>query len=146
MQIIKPGTRFDFVAKQKPFLILSITIVLISVALMGTRGLNFGVDFQGGSEIIVAFKKPLETSEVRKAAEQSGFDADVQTFGSSSENRFLIRIPRISLLTNEKAETIKQAIETQIGKIKRFNYTEEGGDIIYIRFGATELADAEIKT
>ena len=146
MQIIKPGTRFDFVAKQKPFIILSILVVLASAVLMGTLGLNFGVDFKGGSEIIVAFKTTTDTTKVREATKQSGFEkADVQTFGSADENRFLIRIPRISLLTPEKGEDLQGAIAKEVGEIKRFTFTEEGGDIIYIRFKDGEIDQAKLK-
>ncbi len=145
MEIIKPGTRFDFIGKQKPFLILSTTAVLVSIALVGILGLNYGVDFRGGSEIIVAFKAPVTTGEVREAAQKSGFDkADVQSFGASSDNRFLISIPRISILTQESAKKIEETLKADVGEIKRFSWAEEGGDIMYVRFSAGEVDEAKL--
>ncbi|MBH24142.1 MAG: protein translocase subunit SecF [Myxococcales bacterium] len=135
MDIIKPGSRFDFVGKQKPFLIGSVIAVLLSIGLLVGVGLNFGVDFKGGSEIILAFKSDVGSDQVRDAAENLGFaKPDVQAFGDAEEHRFLIRIPSISFLNAESAAKLKTDIEAQLAPIRRFNWSEEGGDTIYIRF------------
>ena len=135
MEIIKPGTRFDFVGKQKPFIVLSVILCATSAILLATVGLNFGVDFSGGSEIILQFNEPVEVGEVRATADKLGLEKpDVQTFGSADEARFLIRIPSASTLDAEKTARVEAALVKDVGEIKRFYWTEEGGDVIYVRF------------
>lgn len=143
MNIIKPGTRIDFVAIQKPFLMVSGVFVLASIILLFVPGLNFGVDFKGGSELILRFDQPVDANAVREATETVGFEgADVQSFGDSSENRFLIRIPRISTLSDASVKKLEELLVADVGKIKRISWSEEGGDVIYVRFegGAVDKA------
>lgn len=135
MDLIKPGTRFDFVARQKPFLILSVVLVLASIVLVGTVGLNFGVDFRGGSELILHFDKPVTSEQVRAGVVDMGFEQpDVQEFGDAAKNRFLIRIPRSSSLNATTSAAIEKSVAAEVGEIRRYTWSEEGGDIIYIRF------------
>jgi preprotein translocase subunit SecF len=135
MEIIKPGTRFDFVGKQKPFIILSLVLCATSAILLATVGLNFGVDFSGGSEIILQFNEAVDVAEVRATADKLGLDKpDVQTFGGPDEHRFLIRIPSASTLDEDKTTRVEAALTKDVGEIKRFYWTVEGGDVIYVRF------------
>ena len=49
MELIKPGTKFDFVGKMKLFLIISIVAVAASILLLIVRGgPNLGIDFRRG--------------------------------------------------------------------------------------------------
>lgn len=138
MNIIKPGTNYDFVSKQKPFLILSAALVVASLLFIGIFGLNYGVDFKGGSEIILGFNKDITTDEVRAAAEKIGFEKpDVQTFGDEANN-FLVRVGSASFLNETNTKDLEKAIAA-VQPIKRFSWSEDGGDIVYVRFNAGEL-------
>ena len=55
MEIFKPGIRFNFLSMSKPFLTLSAFLVLGSWVAVGTIGLNYGIDFAGGSEAVLEF-------------------------------------------------------------------------------------------
>ena len=66
--IVPHGTKFDFVGKRKIALILS-TLFNLSVilwALPQIHGLDYGVDFAGGTEMQVRFDKTVDPGEVRK--------------------------------------------------------------------------------
>jgi preprotein translocase subunit SecF len=146
MDIIKPGTRFSFVEKQKPFLIASAVAVALSVVMIALFGLNYGVDFRGGTEVILAFKQPVNADQVRGATQTIGFvAADVQSFGAASENRYLVRVPSATLLTEANTQELQQSIAKDIAPTKRFSWTEEGGDIIYVRFEKGQLGEEEEK-
>jgi preprotein translocase subunit SecD len=146
MDIIKPGTRFSFVEKQKPFLIASAVAVALSVVMIALFGLNYGVDFRGGTEVILAFKQPVNADQVRGATQTIGFvAADVQSFGAASENRYLVRVPSATLLTEANTQALQQSIAKDIAPTKRFSWTEEGGDIIYVRFEKGQLGEEEEK-
>ena len=54
MEFIKPGTNFDFVGKRKIAIGISIVLIIISIlSIVMHKGLNFGIDFAGGTIIQV---------------------------------------------------------------------------------------------
>jgi preprotein translocase subunit SecF len=148
MDIIPHNTHYDFVGKQKPFLLVSLAAVLVSVALIFGVGINFGIDFKGGSEIVVGFKKAVNADKVREASAKLGFEgADVQSYGGAlGENqRYLIRVPRSTQLTAQATDALKQKLAADLGEVKKFTWTEEGGDIIYVRFAAGVVDQAKLQ-
>ncbi|PHR64362.1 protein translocase subunit SecF [Alcanivorax sp. HI0083] len=76
----------NFMAARKPLGILSLALVIISVALLLTRGLNLGLDFTGGTTVVVKSPVDVELSQAREDLAQAGFgDAVVQHYGSPKE-------------------------------------------------------------
>src|SRR5262245_33645072 len=86
-EVIKPGSQYEFIGRQKYWIGLSIFLTLLTIVMLPLnayvikgRGhlLNWGVDFRGGSEILIEFSRPVDAGEVRKHLAESGFpDADV---------------------------------------------------------------------
>ncbi|MFT6599839.1 MAG: preprotein translocase subunit SecF [Alloalcanivorax sp.] len=73
-------------APRKVLGILSIALVVISIALLATRGLNLGLDFTGGTSVVVKSEQDLDLDQVRGAVAERGFsDAIVQQYGSARE-------------------------------------------------------------
>jgi preprotein translocase subunit SecF len=71
---------------------ISLVTFLFAVFFLATRGLNFGVDFTGGTVIEVHYAQPVDLAKVREQLTVSGLrDAMVQNFGSSHD--VLIQIP-----------------------------------------------------
>lgn len=82
---------FDFMGKRKIALALSVTLVIASMVSLMVNGLNFGIDFTGGTLVEVGYPKSVELNDVRSALGKSGFDeAVVQYFGTSKD--VLIRV------------------------------------------------------
>ena len=76
--------------------------------------LEWGVDFKGGAEMEVKFAERVDDVSVRKAVEAAGFnEATVQIFGPPSDNSFLIRVGRISLMSKEKAASVEQVLRAK---------------------------------
>lgn len=91
MELFKSNTNIDFMAVRKPALVISLILMVLSVAIVFVRGLDYGLDFQGGAMIEVAYDKPVEDAAVRAALTKGGFEqAIVQSLGSSRE--YAIRI------------------------------------------------------
>jgi preprotein translocase subunit SecF len=91
LQIIKPGTRIDFIGKAKLCAVISALAVIISAALIIFKGFNFGIDFVGGTVIQVRFDTPVLSEEVRAAINPVvGAEFAIQTFGD--QNDMLIRV------------------------------------------------------
>lgn len=86
MAMSKEEKNINFMAARKPLGILSIALVVISVILLVTRGLNLGLDFTGGTTIVVKSPVDVELSQTRSDLTEAGFgDAVVQHYGSPKE-------------------------------------------------------------
>jgi preprotein translocase subunit SecF len=140
MELIKPGTRIDFMRQRRFWVTLSLTLSFISLVLslmpagsftkiggitIGT-GPNYGTDFRGGTELEVKFKKPLDAAVVRQAVESvPGFSRpDVVAVGDTSESRFLIRVQEHSSLDESTMQKVRANLCMQGG------YNDEKGNWI----------------
>lgn len=114
MEIIKPGTNFDFLGRRKEALVFSAILVVVIWALVPFR-LNFGVDFSGGTEIEVQFRQPVSAADVRRNVEAAGFaDASVQQIGAEEENGFLVRVERVSILSAEQSGKVEATLQERL--------------------------------
>ncbi len=87
------NNKFDFTGKFTIASIFSLVLVTISLILIFVKGLNYGVDFRGGSEIQVKFTQAMELAEIRNTIHNNGFKgAQIQTIGGASENEYLIKL------------------------------------------------------
>jgi preprotein translocase subunit SecF len=93
--LIPPNTKLDFIRFHKPALLLSIIMVVGSVVLLFTKGLNYGIDFAGGVLMEVQSKQveQVDLSAMREKLDSLEIgEVILQTFG---DNRtVLIRIPQ----------------------------------------------------
>lgn len=112
--MIPPKTHFDFVGKFK--FAIPLSIVLISAVVLGLwkKGLNFGVDFTGGTVLQVKFPEAKTAEEVRKLLTEYGTeDATVVSMDKAGLEY---------LITSRAAQDVKgvselqKKIETQYGK------------------------------
>lgn len=135
MEIIKPGTQFDFLGKRNIALTFSGILILTIFALIPSR-MNLGVDFAGGTEIEVKFTETVEAEDVRKKIEAAGFaDANVQQYGAKEENSFLVRVGRISILSVEQIQTLRTTLTEKLSAygVQAIDFDEHVGDRIDVR-------------
>jgi preprotein translocase subunit SecF len=128
--LIKPGTNHDFVKYRRIAVVVSLIVnALVLVGVTVWPGLNYGVDFAGGTELQVHFKKPAEAGELRDLVSQLGFgEPTVQEYGKKEDNQFLVRVERIALLTPEKAQQIQAAVGQALPGLQSFRFDPEVGD------------------
>ncbi len=80
----------DYLSKRKIFYIISTSLFLIGLLNVIFRGLVFGIDFKGGTEIVLQFDKPVQISQIRQDVNNIGLGiVELKTFGS--ETGVLIR-------------------------------------------------------
>jgi preprotein translocase subunit SecF len=85
-------TKIDFMRFKWQAIILSTVVNVIGIGSLIFQGLNFGLDFTGGTLLEIGYKQPVELTEVRASLDQAGFGgATVQNFGSARD--VLIRLP-----------------------------------------------------
>ena len=139
MQFLKEQTNFDFMGKRKIAALFSGLLIIASIASLAMQGLNFGIDFTGGTMIELAYEEEVNLENIRDILQQSGYgDALVQNFGSIHE--VLIRLPIIESqnmaeLSNQVVATL-QAENTSPLDVRRVEFvgpqvgeelTEQGG-------------------
>ena len=142
--ILPHGTKYDFVGKRHIAVVLSVIANLTVILWAVFHGLNFGVDFAGGTEMEVRFAESLDPGAIRKSVEDLGFkDASVQTYGAESEHSFLIRVGRIALMGEADVKRVEDAVKAKL-PVSSSNFNAEIGDKIDFQFSAP-VAVAELQ-
>jgi len=127
---------FDFLGKRKLAYTVSSILFLASLAIIFTKGLQYGIDFRGGKEFVYVFDTPVNTQDVRSfLTEPLGSSPEVKLFGSESE--ILIRTDN-EATTDEVQNLIEGAITANLSGV---SYSMEKSDSIGPRF-AEDLKSA----
>lgn len=89
---------------------ISLVTFILAIFFLAHRGLNFGVDFTGGTVMEVNYPKAADLESVRKAVDSIGLkEATVQNFGSSHD--VLIRLPvKPGMSVSQLSEQVKNAL------------------------------------
>jgi len=135
MQLINPDSNINFLGKRKIALGLSALLIIISlIALIpGVRGLNFGIDFTGGTLVEVKFKEAPSISDVRASIKPAGYEqAIIQEFGSPEE--IIIRVQ------NKKSED-SSSISNAILKELKSHFGAENIDMRRVEFVGPQVGD-----
>ncbi|GAA0238781.1 protein translocase subunit SecF [Rhodanobacter caeni] len=86
MEIFNHDSNIHFLGMRKYTVAIAIFLMVASVALIATKGLNYGLDFTGGVSMVVDYDQPVEIADVRAALEKGGLDhAVVQSLGGTRE-------------------------------------------------------------
>ena len=117
MEIFKTAKIYDFMGKKVPLLAVSTILVILSVVSLFTKGLNFGIDFAGGTVIQVKYEKEAPISEIRDILKNTKYsNAAITKFGSDEE--IVIRITgTTSSLGVDIGEEMKNIL-AQTGKLE----------------------------
>jgi preprotein translocase subunit SecF len=148
MQLLNKKTNFNFMSKRKIAAVFSLLLILASIGSLITQGLNFGIDFTGGTMIELSYEEDVKLENIRTKLEQNGYgDAIVQNFGSIHD--VLIRLPvhaseNMAELSNRIVAAL-QADHDSVIDVRRVEFvgpqvgeelTEQGGlAMLYALFG-----------
>jgi preprotein translocase subunit SecF len=125
----------DFLGKRRIFYFVSLSLFLIGWISVIFRGLNFGIDFKGGTEIVLQFDKIIDITEVRNDVATIGLgNVEVRTFGG--ETGALIRTELQEVPSNVYPKVV-QNIEDQINNIApgiSFSVVEKSSNSITYSF------------
>ena len=111
----------------KLFNVLSLLLILISLLLLIFKGLNYGVDFKGGTLIeIRSLDKTLNISNLRKSFNNLDLgDVTVKKFGQ--DNDYVVKFEKKQSIEENFIENIKIELSKDIGKIFEFRRVESVG-------------------
>nr|WP_276551107.1 protein translocase subunit SecF [Morganella morganii] len=83
---------YDFMRWDNVAFTISALLLIASVAIIGVKGFNWGLDFTGGTVIEVNFSQPADLDKIRDTVSDAGFkDPLIQNFGSSRD--IMVRLP-----------------------------------------------------
>ena len=150
-ELVPSGTDFDFVSNRKRFLMISLLAVVLSIVMMavnlGTKGsaLNFGIDFEGGSQVRVALDKPVEIEDLRGSLEEFGYAGGSVVAVPDAENQVMIRVKETVSISDEQEAKCKDAVDSLPGaKLAEDRGYEhpQGSSKVFMRFDASPDYDA----
>ena len=113
MEFFRIKNDIPFMRHALVFNVISVITFLIAVGSLATRGLNFGVDFTGGTVMEMHYAHAPDVNKIRESMGRLGFaDAAVQNFGTSLD--VLIRLPVKPGLTSAKlSEQVHEELRKQ---------------------------------
>lgn len=87
------NANYDFLKYRKHWAVVSTILSLLGLSVVVFhKGLNVGIDFAGGTQVVVQFLKPPTADDLRKSLAQTGLgDAVIQGYGAENPDQFMIR-------------------------------------------------------
>jgi preprotein translocase subunit SecF len=101
------NTNIDFVGKRTAFLIVSVCLSVFGIVSVILLGINYKIDFTGGTEIAVRFSQNINTEQIRKCLNKTTLsDAEIKSYGK--ENQFLIRVKEFENASNIIIQSVEK--------------------------------------
>lgn len=142
MQLFPIGKVYDFMSQRRIFIGLSLVLVFVSIVLLFKPGPQLGTDFIGGTEVEVAFEKPVSPEAVRKAVMAADFSRPdvIKVQDDTNPHRYLIRVQEVSTISEQDQVGIEKLL--CLGEQKPQNCDHHalevkfspGGEKISVRF------------
>src|SRR6187549_3356014 len=145
MRLFKSGKIYDFMAVRWYWIGLSLFITFGAGILLLMGKAKLGTDFTGGTEVEIAFKRPVSPGDLRAAVLKAGFSAPgvIKVDDPKNPNRYLIRVEEVSTISPQKQAEIEKALCVNAGEPTDACPTERqateikfspGGDKISLRY------------
>jgi preprotein translocase subunit SecF len=113
------NANFDFLRWRWLAFALSLAIIGTGVALIATGRLPLGVEFEGGTIVIVQFEQDTSIQQVREALEgMGGENAIVQTYGDPAARQIMIRVPEVG---EEAGTALGKTADAVVATLKAAN-------------------------
>jgi preprotein translocase subunit SecF len=130
------NANFDFLGRRRTAYLITLAILLPGLLVLLLRGVNYSVEFTGGTLIQVLSEKPIDVAAVRNALAAQGVEgAEIQTFGSDRELVIRARLARRGSDQNDTQATsaaLQAALDTALG---RGSYTIERTEAVGPKVG-----------
>lgn len=102
----------DFLKYRTFNLTISALFLVVSAVALVYRGMNFSVDFEGGTQVLLAFSKPVNSEDIKHILVTKGFSAITREFSSTE---VLVRVKEFTGDAKGQAERIRTAFAESIG-------------------------------
>ncbi|MBX3688465.1 protein translocase subunit SecF [Dokdonella sp.] len=138
MELFNPNSNIDFLSWRKVSMVISAILVIGSLVLLGTRGLNYALDFTGGVLVEVTYKDAVQVDQVRSALEAGGFEhAQVQSLGGTRDVAIRLQ-PRAD---QKDAEQVGKTVMDALQKARSDATLKRHPDLVGSSVGAELRSD-----
>lgn len=120
-------TKYDFIKYWKQAAVITIAWIVVGLGFLAIHGVNYSIEFTGGTLIQLAFKQPPRIDDIRATVDQAGYPgSEITKFGSDTE--YVVRAQRHSgTATDSTARIIGAALQQRFGKDIAIGRTEYVG-------------------
>lgn len=140
LQLIPANTTFPFVGVHKIAFVITVVAMVMCVGALVTKGLNFGIDFKGGTVIELRTDGPADLGKIRAVVSELGLgETQVQEFGAPDQ--VMVRVQETQ--GTQASETVKDALRQNYDANVSFQRVEVVGPKVsdeLIRGGLTAVA------
>ena len=138
MELFNPNSNIDFLSWRKVSMVISAILVIGSLVLLGTGGLNYALDFTGGVLVEVTYKDAVQVDQVRSALEAGGFEhAQVQSLGGTRDVAIRLQ-PRAD---QKDAEQVGKTVMDALQKARSDATLKRHPDLVGSSVGAELRSD-----
>lgn len=121
----------------------SLILVLVSIASLAIRGLDFGLDFTSGTSVRLNFSESVEISQINQTLSEQGYgDAVVVSFGSDRDIRVILPVDESVAEADQASQAVRigEGIRNILAQATDAEISLEGSDYVSAKVG-TELAE-----
>ena len=133
MHIFK-HTHFDFLRWRWQAIILSWAIIIAGAVVFFTKGIPLGIEFAGGTAVILEFDQPTSVQQVRAALDRSfpggAQNIIVQSYGDPALRHVMVRVPHVGAEQGTQLSQTKQQVVDALNKGGVGTFKESGTQIV----------------
>jgi len=116
MELVRK-TNIDFLGKRRFALVISSAMIIAGIVSLFVQGLNFGVDFTGGTLVEVSYHESVDISKVRRDLGDGGIkDAQVQYFGTARDVMVRLQVSADKKAAEQSAQ-VMEALRRPFGEV-----------------------------
>lgn len=113
MRILE-NTNYNFIRWRWHAIALSFVVILTGAGFIATRGLPLGIDFSGGTIVVLRFQQPVGEDALRTSLDAVPGEKVVQQFGDAAGNEWLIRLPEMA---SEEGTSLEQGARAVVDAV-----------------------------
>lgn len=118
MEFFRHNTKFDFMRLRKITAVISIVLCIFSVGCLFVRGLNWGLDFTGGTQVHLTFDKTVNLPNIRERLTQADIKKfSVQSYGSSKDVLITIAPNQAKKTAVKDQQVVTQTVTKELAKL-----------------------------
>jgi preprotein translocase subunit SecF len=113
---------FNFIRWRWHAIVLSLVVIAAGVSHLAIRGMRLGIDFEGGTAMVLRFSQPVNEQAVRAALAPVVSESVVQQYGAAGSNQIVVRLPQIQGV--EQGTNVEEGARRVQGALRAANLGE----------------------
>ena len=109
---------YNFIRWRWHAIALSLLVIVAGVAMIATKGLPLGIDFSGGTIVVLKFQQPVREDALRTALDAVPGEKVVQQYGEADANEWLVRLPE---LATEQGVSLEEGARAVVEAVTKAN-------------------------